>query len=154
MGTSDLLVEWGEREKRFNRRLYPQRVLEPLQAVQLAAGLVIINRASLVERIWYESSVPIFGEKFVLPVLATIVTAVVVLNPMKWDWQSRLALFVGVTALAFLLSHQMHLRNEAIRTGTAPTSAIPAATTGPAIVNGACDGTNTGNGGKVDVNCK
>lgn len=63
---------------------------------------------------------PVFGEKFLLPVLATVITAVVLLNPMKWDWQSRVALFVGVTALAFLLSHQIHLRNETIRLGATP----------------------------------
>jgi hypothetical protein len=71
--------------------------------------------------------VPVFGEKFILPVLATVLTGIVFLNPMKWDWQSRIALFVGVTALAFLLSHQIHLRNEGIRTGAAP---APAEVTG------------------------
>ena len=76
--------------------------------------------ASFGERIWYESSVPVFLEKYVLPVLATVTTGVVFLNPMKFDWPSRTALFIGVLAFAYLLSHQLHLRNEAIRTGTAP----------------------------------
>jgi hypothetical protein len=69
--------------------------------------------------------VPVFSEKFLLPVLAALVGGVVILNPMKWDWQSRVALFVAIAAFAFLLSHQLHLRNEAIRTGSAPTTATP-----------------------------
>lgn len=79
-----------------------------------------MTRVWTAERISWESSVPIFFEKYVLPVLATITTGVVLLNPMKFDWPSRISLFVGVLAFAFLLSHQLHLRNEAIRTGTAP----------------------------------
>lgn len=96
---------------------------------------------------------PVFGEKFVLPVLATVVTAIALLNPMKWDWQSRVALFVGATALAYLLSHQIHLRNEAIRTGNAPASTSPTPNAGPVSVSGDCNAVNTGNGGKADVNC-
>jgi len=113
-----------------------------------------MNRVSLAERIWYESSVPVFGEKFVLPVLATAVMAIVILNPMKWDWQSRLALFVGITAFAFLLSHQIHLRNEAIRTGTAPTPAqsnSPAARIEQNAKDSACS--NVVGGRDVTMDC-
>jgi hypothetical protein len=35
---------------------------------------------------------------------------------------------------------------------TPPPPAIPA--TGPAVANGTCNGVNSGNGGRVDVNCK
>jgi len=102
--------------------------------------------------------VPVFGEKFVLPVLATLATAVVFLNPMKWDWQSRIALLVGLAAFAFLLSHELHLRNEAIRTGKGrptiptappgePVSAQPkprTMITGPASSSGDNSPANTG----------
>jgi hypothetical protein len=60
-------------------------------------------------------------------VLATTVTAIVWVNPMKFDMQSRFALFIGVLAFAFLVSHQLHLRSEAIRAGTAPVTSAPAA---------------------------
>ena len=110
-----------------------------------------MNRASLADRIWYESSVPVFGEKFVLPVLAAAVMAIVILNPMKWDWQSRLALFIGITAFAFLLSHQIHLRNEAIRTGTAPTQLnAPAATIEQKATDSACSNVVAGRDATVD----
>jgi hypothetical protein len=101
--------------------------------------------------------VPVFGEKFILPVLATMVTAVVLLNPMKWDWQSRAALFIGVTAIAFLLSHQIHMRNEAIRTGTATSGTNqtqPAHLSGPASTSGDCSPAITGDANKVNAGCE
>jgi hypothetical protein len=71
---------------------------------------------------------------------------------IKWDWQSRLALFVGITAFAFLLSHQIHLRNEAIRTGTAPTqSNSPAAKIDQHAKDSACS--NVIGGGDMTIDC-
>jgi hypothetical protein len=110
--------------------------------------------ASFGERIWWESSVPVFLEKYVLPVLATVTTALVFMNPMKFDWSSRIALFIGVLAIAYLLSHQLHLRNEAIRTGTAPTNA--AAGTQPTVTQNAqdCASNVAGDKNKSSVNCE
>ena len=79
-----------------------------------------MNRETLAQRIWWQTDVPVFLEKVILPLLATVITAFVLLNPMKFDWQSRIALTVGLLAFAFLISHQIHLRNEAIRLGSAP----------------------------------
>jgi hypothetical protein len=94
---------------------------------------------------------PVFAERFMLPVLAAVVTAVAFINPMKWDWQSRAALLIGTVALAFLVSHQIHLRNEAIRIGTGPAPAAPAPSppariSGPASTEGANSPANTGDG--------
>ena len=77
-----------------------------------------------------------FFERFVLPVLATVVTGIVFLNPKKFDVSSRIALLVGVVAFAYLLSHQLHLRNEAIRT-SASTDKVhsPPVTALPSVVN-------------------
>ena len=93
---------------------------------------------------------PVFLERYVLPVLATVTTALVSLNPMNFDWSSRIALFIGVLAFAYLLSHQLHLRNEAIRTGTAPTAA-----TQPTVTQDAqdCAANVAGDNNKSSVNC-
>lgn len=53
---------------------------------------------------------------------------------MRFDWPSRIASFIGLLAFAFVVSHQIHLRNEAIRVGSssrvqpsiAPSAAAPA----------------------------
>lgn len=55
---------------------------------------------------------PIFAERFILPALAAIAGAVLLTNPMKWDWQSRLAALIALVAIAYLTAHQLHLRNE------------------------------------------
>jgi hypothetical protein len=97
--------------------------------------------ASFGERIWYESSVPVYLEKYLLPILATITTGIVLLNPMKFDIPSRIALFIAISAFAFLISHQLHLRNETIRTGTAPKTAEASTMQPPTIEQTATDST-------------
>jgi len=44
---------------------------------------------------------------------------------MNFDWTQRITLGLAVLLFLFFLAYSLHLRNEAIRTGTAPTSSIP-----------------------------
>lgn len=72
----------------------------------------------------------LFIEKFLFPVLAAIAVAAVLANPMKWDWQSRIALLICVVAFAFLLSHQIQIQtqdtlNSAARTATDAARPVP-----------------------------
>lgn len=95
---------------------------------------------------------PVFLEKVILPVLVTAGAAILIVNPMKFDWESRISLFVGLLAIGYFVSHQLHLRNEAIRTGTAPSVSVTNAVPKPTHISGAAstigDGSpaNTGDG--------
>jgi hypothetical protein len=73
----------------------------------------IIDRASFGERIWYETSVPVFLERFILPALATVLIGVILLNPFKLDWQRQASLAIAVVALAYFVGRTVHLHNEA-----------------------------------------
>jgi hypothetical protein len=53
--------------------------------------------------------VPIFLEKFVLPVLAAGVIAVIVLNPFKIDGHLRAALLLIVIGLAYFVARTIQL---------------------------------------------
>ena len=77
-----------------------------------------MNHQSLRERIWYESSVPIFIEKVLLPLGAVTLAYVIWTNPMQFDGQQRVSLGVAVLLFLYFLAHTLHLRNEAIRTGS------------------------------------
>jgi hypothetical protein len=70
---------------------------------------------------------PVFLERFVLPVLATAVITVIWLNPFKWDWQQRISLFVGVVFLAYFFGYTSYrstrIAASPLNTGDAITSA-------------------------------
>jgi hypothetical protein len=106
----------------------------------------------IAERVWYQSHVPIFLEKVVLPVLVTVGAAVLTVNPMKYDWQSRISLFVALLAFGYFVSHQLHLRNEVIRTGTVPAATQQQGTTTNQNATD-CSQNFAGNGNKGSVNC-
>ncbi len=78
-----------------------------------------MNRAFL-ERVWYDTSVPVFLERFILPALATVLIGVILLNPFKFDFQQQGALAIAVVALAYFVGHTVHLRNEATKPKVAP----------------------------------
>jgi hypothetical protein len=99
---------------------------------------------------------PIFLEKFVLPILATAVTSILIINPMKFDWKSRISLFVAIVAFGYFVSHQLHLRNEAIRRTTevqsGQVSSESGRTSGPASTHGDNSPANTGDNNKFEYN--
>jgi len=72
-------------------------------------------RASLVERIWYETSVPVFLERFMLPALAAVLVAVILLNPFKLDWQQQGSLAIAVVAVAYFVGHTVHKTNRRVQ---------------------------------------
>lgn len=67
-----------------------------------------MTRASLGERIWYETSVPVFLERFLLPALATALIGVILINPFKLDWQQQASLAIAVVAVAYFVGHTVH----------------------------------------------
>jgi hypothetical protein len=117
-----------------------------------------MSRATFAERIWWETDVPVFFEKFILPFLATSIVVLIWTNPMKFDWPSRIGLCIGLFAFAYVAAHQIHLRNEVIRTGQPPIGIVAPEgkgqqpTTGAATATGTGNGANSGNGGTVNVN--
>jgi hypothetical protein len=83
---------------------------------------VVFGRASL----WWRDRVrcqgqeimPIFVERFVLTILAFVVTGVCFLNPWKWDWQQRWSLFLGVTFIAYFAAYTSY------RSTTSPAATV------------------------------
>jgi len=121
-----------------------------------------MNRENIAQIIWWETDVPVFLEKFILPILAAAFMALMFVNPMKFDWRSRISLFIALTALAYFLSHMLHLRNEAIRMGSEKHSSqgpSPAKTqptsVAPSIQQKARESncSNVVAGGDANVNC-
>jgi hypothetical protein len=55
---------------------------------------------------------PIFLERYVLPVLAAATIALIMTNPLSLDWSQRISVFVAVIALAYFASHTVHKRND------------------------------------------
>ena len=67
-----------------------------------------MNRASLGERIWYETSVPVFLERYLLPVAATLTVLVVFTNPMNFDWTQRITGALALIFAAYFIAHTVH----------------------------------------------
>jgi hypothetical protein len=57
--------------------------------------------------------VPVFIERFILPVAAAILVLVIVTNPMNFDMTQRITGGIALVFIAWFLSHTIHLRNEA-----------------------------------------
>ena len=117
-----------------------------------------MSRASLAERIWYETSVPVFLERFVLPALVTVLIGVILLNPFKFDWQQQIALAIVVVGLAYFVGHTVHLRNEASKPTAVPSiteQPVAPPTTSPTIQQSAKDSTcsNVVGGKDVQIDC-
>jgi hypothetical protein len=52
--------------------------------------------------------VPLWIERYLIPICATIVFGLVILNPLKLDWQQRVALLIAISAFAYFLAHTVH----------------------------------------------
>jgi hypothetical protein len=111
--TSTRLAVILGRARNFNLAATARNGWYPFLVALNAACLVCtMDRASLAGRIWYESSVPVFLERFVLPVLATALIGVIVLNPFRFDWQQQLSLAIAVVAFAYFVGHSVHKLNN------------------------------------------
>lgn len=94
---------------------------------------------------------PVFVEKIVLPVLAAVVMGLILLNPLKFDWPQRISLFIAVVAVAYFLSHTLHLRSESLRLSQQAPISTPARdqSTGNAATTGTKSPAVTGNDNKI-----
>ncbi len=90
---------------------------------------------------------PIFLERFVLPILAALV-GIIVINTIKFDSQQRISLSVCIVCLAYFVSHS--IQKSKVPTPE-PAIAQPAAPTGDAVTNGDQSVANTGNGNTITV---
>ena len=63
---------------------------------------------------------PLWLERYILPICAAIVFGVCILNPFKFDWQQRLALFVAISAFAYFIAHTAHRPKTMVSAKAAP----------------------------------
>jgi hypothetical protein len=90
-------------------------------------------------RLWHTSDVPIFLEKFLLPLLVVLVAALAITNPMKFDVFQRITGTLAVVFIALFLSHSLQPRNrsqdsESTVTPRDSVSVTPASKTGDSPV--------------------
>ncbi|MGO9649191.1 MAG: hypothetical protein ACLPOO_14180 [Terriglobales bacterium] len=95
---------------------------------------------------------PIFVERYLLPVLAALTVIVAVTNPMKWGWQPRITGGLAVCITAYLISRILHRHNLRARSKTTLESRekvveqrvmIPAGATPSQIMSPFLDGRHT-----------
>jgi hypothetical protein len=58
-------------------------------------------------------------ERYILPICATVVFGLTILNPLKLDWQQRISLAIAISALAYFVGHTIR------KPATAPTQPDP-----------------------------
>ena len=46
-------------------------------------------------------------ERYVLPICATVVFGLTILNPLKLDWQQRTSMAIAITAIAYFIGHTL-----------------------------------------------
>jgi hypothetical protein len=97
-------------------------------------------------KIWYESYVPVFLEKFVLPVLAASIIAIIVLNPFNLDRQQRISLLIGVLAIAYFVGYSLYKGSAAKTTITPPSPP----TINQSSTDSACSNVVTGGSATID----
>jgi hypothetical protein len=106
--------------------------------------------------------VPIFLERFVLPMLAAGVIAVIVLNPFKFDWHQRAGLLLVVVGLAYFAARTVQLENRTSQ-ALSPSSpvgppSIPSSLPAPVVEQKATDSTCSnvvaGKDAKIDCSAK
>jgi len=91
---------------------------------------------------------PIFLEKFVLPVLAAGLITVVIVNPFKFDWHQRISLLVCILAAAYFVGYSLYKSKPAPTHGGAPVVDAPKKT-GDATTSGAQSPAVTGDKNKI-----
>src|SRR5690349_566406 len=71
-----------------------------------------MDRASWGERIWYDTSVPVFLERYLLPLAAALTVLIIVTNPMALDWTQRITGGLAVVFIAYFVAHTVHRSNS------------------------------------------
>lgn len=64
------------------------------------------------ERIWCETSVPVFLEKFILPLFAALVLVLAVTNPINLDWVQRVTGSLAIIFAAYFVAHTVYKKSE------------------------------------------
>jgi hypothetical protein len=90
-----LLIQ-GTSSRREQSNLLEPRMTPRRIALAMADGL------------WHKSQVPIFIERFVLPVFVALVIGLAVTNPMGFDFQQRVSGALGLICFAYFLGHTIH----------------------------------------------
>lgn len=63
---------------------------------------------ALGRRVWHKTAVPIFLERFILPLFVIVVFALAVTNPMGFDKTQRIIGVLVLVLLAFLVAYTIH----------------------------------------------
>src|SRR6266480_5833120 len=112
-----------------------------------------MGRASLAERIWQESIVYVFLERFLLAICALAFWNLVINNSMHLDGHYRAALGVVLIGVAYAIGHAVYLGTHrsvmpppTAEEQTAPQPATPQHISGPASASGDQSIANTGDG--------
>jgi hypothetical protein len=90
-----------------------------------------------------ELIVPIFLERFVLTVLATLMVAIMTLNPLHWDLMQQVGAVVVLVGLALFCAGTAHRMNRPL---LEPAAASQERRSGPASSTGDQSPANTGDG--------
>lgn len=104
-----------------------------------------------------ETIVPIFLERFVLPILAALI-GIIVINTIKLDLQQRVSLSLCIVCLAYFVSHSIQKNKASDEPATVQPATVqppivqPVAPTGDAVTNGDQSVANTGSGNTIVVN--
>lgn len=91
---------------------------------------------------------PIFLERFVLPILAAFI-GIIVINSIKLDLQQRMSLSICVICLAYFVSHTLQ-RNKPSTIGPPPLVVQGAHQAGVAATSGDNSPAVTGNGNAIN----
>jgi hypothetical protein len=106
---------------------------------------------------------PVFIERFVLPILSAIIVVVILLNPFKWDSRQRFSLLIAAIAFAYFCAHSSYRKTQAPQnTGATTPAVLPAApqglpvppagnVTGNVTTNGPNSPVVSGNGNSVSI---
>jgi hypothetical protein len=78
----------------------------------VSRGRVEWIRASLAGRIWYETSVPVFLERYLLPLAAALTVLVAFTNPMNFDWTQRITGGLALLFAAYFVAHTAQKLNN------------------------------------------
>jgi hypothetical protein len=84
------------------------------------------NCDSFCRKIWYEEIVPVFLERFLLAVLATVFAGVVIFNTMQIDGHYRIGIGVVLMGMAYIIGHAVYQSSQKARSTAENRDKIPA----------------------------
>lgn len=73
---------------------------------------------------------PLFIERFFLPLLGAVIVVFVFNNIYKFDWHQRISLGIGVLTIAYFASYTLHKSSQEKEATETPAAAAPPSTSG------------------------